>query len=142
VSESSLVRRPLEIVFSIAIAFIVLGLAVAVVRWALGGSWEPFDGTFLNAGLQILGIFLLVVFGLAVAGIVIFAIFAFGPWGRHAPWGGPRDWSSFEAVANLKKRYANGLVSREDYLRLLGDLESHPAAPAEPAAPPPAPVQK
>lgn len=134
-----MVRRPLEVLLSLAIAFIVLGLAVAFLRWAFGGNLGPFDGSLLNTGLQILGILLMVVFGLAIAALVMFAIFSFSPMGRNTPWGGPRDWASIGAISELKKRYANGLVSREDYLRLLADLEGPPAPPAPQGPPPPPP---
>ena len=111
------------------IALVVLGAVLAVLRWTLSGGAFPFDGSLVNAALSALGIALVVLFGLAMAALLFWAIFAFTALGRNSPLGGPRDWAKWGAVQQLKERYAKGLVSRDEYLKVLADLEG-PAAPA------------
>lgn len=137
--QNNWVKRPLDAVVSIAVALVVLGIAFSIVRWAWGGFPAPFDGSVMAGVLSALGIFLMVMFGLAVAGAVIWVLFAAGATATGSPWGTPKDWASMGAVSELKKRYARGLVSREEYLRVLADLEAPPKA-NEPAPPPPAPT--
>jgi uncharacterized membrane protein len=140
VSESSWVKRPIELLITVAIAVVVIGIAVGVMRWAFGMNGAPFDGTMMGWGLSALMMFMWVVFALAIAGVVIWALLMFAPAvaGRAngAPFGTPRDWSTMGAVAELKKNYARGMVSREEYLRRLEDIEGPSPAPSPP------PVQK
>lgn len=135
-SEPTLVRRPLEIAIALAIALVIVGVVLSALRWVLVGGPAVFDGRMMETGASALAMALWMLFGLVVVVLVIWFFFAaiapvVAPRGMMQP----RDWSSFGAIAELKKRYARGEVSREDFLRVLADLEGA-------QAPAPTPVQK
>ena len=131
----------METFVSIAIALVVLGLAFGLIRWAFGFGGPPMDGSMMAGAFSVVGLALMVFFMLALAGMVIWAVFAFAGAGQRGPWWAEKDWASFGAVSELKKRYARGLVSREEYLRVLSDLEPHhPPAAAQGGDAPPVPA--
>ncbi len=138
-THASFERRPEETVISILIALVALGVVISLLRWASGGGFPPMDGSMMAGAVSAFGIVMMVFLGLAVAGLIIWVLFSMTAMSRSAPWGGPKDWSTFGAVSELKKRYARGMVSREEYMRTLQDLEGTPPAPAPPSTPPPPP---
>ena len=114
------------------IALVVLGIFLTFIRWMMGGSAVTFDGSLINAALSALGIAMVVLFGLAMAALIFWAIFAFTALGKNSNLGGPRDWAQWGAIQQVKERYAKGLIARDEYLRVLADLE-RPSAAAAPA---------
>lgn len=130
VTQAAWVRRPLEVAFGLVSAFIVLTAVVLFARW-LFTDVTPFDGRLLEAGATVLVVVFWIVLGLGIAAIVIWAIFtAVAPSLVHQFGKGPAEWSSFAAVSELKRRYARGAMTREDYLQKLEDIERRETPPA------------
>jgi hypothetical protein len=96
--------------------------------------------------MELLGWLLFVLLLAAVVGLVVWAALRLG--GRRGqaafrgpggPW--PPEWSRpgpDAALQAVRLRYAQGEITREDYLRLVADLGGQvPGPPGAPAAPPP-----
>jgi uncharacterized membrane protein len=134
VTQTTWVRRPLEVAFGLLVAFIVLAAVVLFARWFFTDV-TPFDGRLVETGLSAFVVVLWVVLGLGIAAVVMWAIFTVVAPTLMQQFGkGPTDWATFGAVSELKKRYAHGDITRQDYLEKLEDLERQQTAPA--------PVQK
>ena len=129
-AQTAWVRRPLEAAFGLAIAFVFLAAVVLFAR-VLFTDVAPFDGRLLEAGVTVLVFVFWIVLGLGIAAIVMWAIFtAVAPALVHQFGKGPAEWSSFAAVSELKRRYARGEMTREDYLLRLEDIERREAPPS------------
>lgn len=94
----------------IAMAAMVLMMPLAAWSWG-GAGWMPGPG-MMTAG------WLWMLLPLALMGAVMYVMMTMGH-GHDAHAQEPRD-----AQAVLDRRYAAGEVSREDYLRMKGDLDA------------------
>lgn len=91
----------------------------------------------MQMGMNVFSVVLWVVFGLAIAGLVIAAIFTVASRLFVPPnWATTRDWGTVAGSVEIKRRYARGEVTREEYQRVIADLQ-HASS-----APPPTPAAK
>lgn len=128
-TQAAWVRRPLEVAFGLAVAFILLTAIVLFARWLFTDA-TPFGGQLLEAGAAVLVVVFWIALGLGTAAIVLWAIFtAVAPALVHHFGKSPAEWSSFAAVSELKCRYARGEMTREDYLQKLEDIERRETPP-------------
>ena len=130
--------RPARVIMPLLGAFFVIALTMAALRYAVSGD-SPVFGPIGEFGWQAAQIALWVLFALALAAVVFAAVAGLLlPALTHekGSWFDPARWSSFEAIKDVKVRYAAGRITREEYLRLMEDLEGRPQTP--PPAPAPA----
>ncbi len=85
-----------------------------------GGPWGWNIGWFGLGGI-----------GMMIIGLLGFVLFVLGivyifKWIVYAPWRGERQYKKYtnseEALEILKRRYANGEISREDFEKMKRDL--------------------
>lgn len=85
--------------------------------------WHGWNMGIGSIELIILGLVMLLFWGGIIA-LAFFAIRALMRSGREQDEGGVRTYETETALDVLKKRYARGEISREEYLEMRRDLET------------------
>jgi len=112
--------RPARVIIPLLGAFFVIALSMAALRYAVPGE-SPVFGPVGEFGWQAAQMALWMLFALALAAMVFAAVAGLllpALAREKGSWFDPGRWSSFEAIKEVKTRYAAGRITREEYVRL------------------------